>query len=55
MDDMLRHRLRRPLAALVQRPLMVVQPGLAPSRFRMAQEENYLHCPYLKNPFKTAD
>jgi hypothetical protein len=43
VDDVLGHCLGGPLAALVQRPVMVGQSGLAPSRFRMAQEENDLH------------
>ena len=43
MHDVVGHGLGGPLAAPVQRPLVVVQPGLAPGRFRMAQEENGLH------------
>jgi hypothetical protein len=37
------HDLSGALAAPVERPVVIVLPGLAPSRFRMSQEENRLH------------
>jgi hypothetical protein len=40
---MLGHGLGRLLAASVKRPLMVVQPGVAPGRFCVSQKENGLH------------
>src|SRR6266446_5364608 len=38
------------LAAAAQRTLMIIQPGIAPGRFRMPQEENGLH---HANPVKS--
>jgi hypothetical protein len=40
---MVGHGLGRPLAAPVQGAIMVVQPGVAPGRFRMPQEKQGLH------------
>jgi hypothetical protein len=40
---MVRHGLGRPLAATVQGAIVVVQPGVAPGRFRMPQEKQGLH------------
>ena len=53
LHDMVGNGLGRLLAAAIERPFMVVQPGIAPGRFRMSQEENCLHGPIPKNPLKT--
>jgi hypothetical protein len=42
-----------PLATAAQRPVMIVQARLAPSRFRMTEQENQLHDPTPENPFET--
>jgi hypothetical protein len=49
--DVLGHGLGGALAAPIQRPFMVGQPGMVPSRFGMPQEKNGFHLGFPEKSF----